>query len=165
MKEDNFDYGEDIEFDPKAGTYKEIVMIHFNRCMKSMSVEFRGGYYTIISTRDGTDKQIYIPDTREIYNNTVLALAMVLTPRYDDDMQAAYDKHDNDMLAIKKEFIEASSPDESIILGDGFYDNDDDRLLLEEYKQKKNALHLKLFYECSKLLGRKNYLTIGGMTF
>lgn len=159
------DYGDDIEFDPKAGTFKELVMLHFNRVVKFMSVEFRGGYFTIVPSKEGDDKEIYIPDTREIYSNAVLALALLLIPRYDKDMEKEYKEYNENITKITTTFIDASAPTEEIVLGDSFYDNEKDRLLLETYKQQKLQHHLLLFKACSELLGRKNYLDIGGKTF
>lgn len=159
------DYGEDVEFDPKATTYKEIVMLHYNRCIKFIGVEFRGGYYTIVPTKDGQDKEVYIPDTREIFSNAIKGLAIMLRPRFDKKMQEAWDKYKEDLQKIKKEFIDASTPDEQIILGDSFYETPQDKLLLETYKQKKLDIYLELFCDCCDLLGRKNYLTIGAAIF
>ena len=159
------DYGDDIEFDPKAGTFKEIVMMHFNRVVKFMSVEFRGGYFTIIPSKEGDDKEIYIPDTREIYSNAVLALALLLIPRFDKLMDKEYSTYNENIKTITQVFIDKSVPEEEIVLGDSFYDDERDRLLLETYKQQKLLHHVFLFKACSELLGRKNYLDIGGKTY
>lgn len=159
------DLGEDVEFDPKAGTFKELVMLHFHNCIKFMSVEFRGGYYTMVPTKDGQDKEIYIPDTREIFCNAILSLSLVLLPKYDKEMKEKFTKYDIDNGENKKEFIDISEPEETIILGDSFYTAKKDKLALETYKQQKLQIHIELFRSCSELLGRKNYLSIGGEIF
>lgn len=161
----NDDLGDDIEFDPKAGTFKEVVMLHFNRCVKFMSVEFRGGYYTMVPTKDGQEKEVYIPDTREIFSNAVLALTLILQPKYDKEMKEKFVSFKEKLDKIKQTFIDASTPEEEIILGDAFYETTEDKLYLETYKQKKLELYVGLFSDVSELLGRKNYLTIGGEVF
>jgi hypothetical protein len=165
MTEDTHDYGEDMEFDPKAGTFKEVALGHFNRCVKLMSVEFRGGYWTVIPSKDGKDKDVYISDTREIYSNAVLGLALILQPKYDKDMKEAFKNYNDNLKKIKKEFITATKTNEEIILGEAFYTSSEDKLLLETYKQKKLQIYLDLFSDTSQLLGRKNYLTVGGSDY
>jgi len=155
------DYGDDIEFDPKASTFKDLIMLHYNRCIKAMSVEFRGGYYTKAQGKDGMEKEIYISDTREIFSNSILALAIMIKPKYDEEMKKKYKEYKDKLIEIKQTFMEESSPSEDIILGDAFYESEEDRMYLETYKQKKLELHIELFEEVSDLLGRKNYLTIG----
>lgn len=165
MTEDTQDYGEDVEFDPKTGSFKEIALGHFNRCVKLMSVEFRGGYWTIMTSKDGTPKEVYIPDTREIYSNAVLGLTLILQPKYDKDMKEAFKEYNKSIEALKKEFTDKSSVDEDIVLGEAFYTSEKDKLLLETFKQKKLQVYLNLFSDVSLLLGRRNYLSIGGGTF
>ena len=57
--------GEDIEFSPKNASFKDIIMMHISRITKLSSCELRGGYYSTIPTKEGNEKDIYVEDTRE----------------------------------------------------------------------------------------------------
>jgi hypothetical protein len=69
------------------------------------------------------------------------------------------------LKVIEKEFIEKSSVNETVILGESFYESTDDKILLETYRNKKLKLYLSLFDKLSGLLAGHNYGQIGGAAF
>ncbi len=157
---------EDIEMSPGGGnTFKDIVMSQLRRVTQLSSTEFRGGYYTLVPTKSGVDKEIYVQDSREVFSNATYALALLLKPKFDEKMNEAFETFNTKLKARQKDFMDASSVDEEVILGETFYDNEKDKILLETYRNKKLRLHLSLFAEISKQLSRVNYMELGGDSF
>ena len=156
---------DEISFEKSEGlSFREIVMTQFKKIVDLSNVEFRGGFYTEEAMSNGTTKEIYVPDTRETFCNAVIGFTTLTMPRFDERMIADYNKYREKMRVIEKNFIDSSEPDEEVILGEKFYQNEKDRIRLETYKNKKLILHQALFCRLSALLGRKNYFTIGGVT-
>lgn len=155
-----------IEFSKPGGlSFREIVMNQFARCVQLCNVEFRGGFYTKVPLKDGQEKLIYIQDTREMFSNAVYGLAMIMQPKFDESMRQAWTKCRGLLKNIQKEFIIASSPEEEVILGDNFYIEKKDKILLETYKNKKLEIFMALFTKLSNQLSRKNYMEITGGVF
>lgn len=149
----------------KANTFKDIAMAHLRRITEVATCEFRGGYFLEITTKDGSKKEVYIEDTRERYNNAVLTLAHLLFPKFDKTTSAKYDKFQGDLKELRGVFIKGSSIDEKEILGEGFYENEKDKISLEEFRIQKLRLFQDLFLTLSILLSVKNYFEMGGETF
>jgi len=149
----------------EGASFKEIVMIQLKNVTTLGNVEFRGGYYTIQETKQGTEKEVYVQDTREVFGNAVHTLAYLLRPKFDDKMTKAWNNFNKKMKVIKNEFIEKSTPDEEVILGESFYEDPKDKILLETYKMKKLRLHQNLFSAVSKQLARINYFEMIGGTY
>lgn len=169
-KEKNFnlddDSGDTIEFSSQGGLgYREIVMMQFHKCTTNCNVEFRGGFYTIDVKRDGSEVQKYVPDSREVFSNSVYGLAILLQPKFDKKMSHKFLQCRKLLKDIQKDFMEKSIVDEEVILGSGFYEHEKDKILLEQYKNKKLEISLTLFTHLSKQLSRKGYLEMGGGTF
>lgn len=156
---------DDVEFTTRPSTFKEIVITQLGRVVALSNVEFRGGYYTIIPSKKGEDKEVYVPDTREAFSNGLMALALLLKSRFDKEMERAYKTFEEEMDKIREEFIDTSSPSEDVILGEGFYTNSRDKVLFETYKQKKLNLFLSLFGNLCNLLYREKYFEIGSSTY
>jgi len=149
----------------KTASFKEIVMLHVKQILQFGSREFRGGYYTVFVSQNGTEKDIYVSDTREEFGNAVIGLAFMLEPKFTPEAKEAYEKYKTSLAALKQDFITKSSVDEEVILGEGYYTDPKDKLLLETYKQKKLEKVQELFLALSQLLAKLNYLEIGGGTF
>ena len=149
----------------KANTFKDIAMAHLRRITEVATCEFRGGYFLEITTKDGSKKEVYIEDTRERYNNAVLTLAHLLFPKFDKTTTTKYEKFQEDLKELKEEFIKNSTIDEKEILGEGFYENEKDKISLEEFRIQKLRLFQDLFLTLSILLSVKNYFEMGGETF
>jgi len=149
----------------KAFGFKDIVLMHLRKILTLASCELRGGYYTVFTTKNDEEKEIYIEDTREALSNGILIFALLLEPNFNDNTKEAYKKFNDGLDTIKKEFLEASSVSEKVVLGEAFYGDQKDKLLLETYKQQKMAMFIKLLSTLSFELAEKNYLEIGGGTF
>lgn len=66
-------------------TFKQIILMHINRCVQNGSVEFRGGYNKPISHGNFTTYE-YVPDSRDVYNNSVKMLRALLLGYFDKQM-------------------------------------------------------------------------------
>jgi len=155
----------EIDIDVKGGSYKEVVMVHLSRVIKLASCEYRGGFYLTVKTKDGGEREVYIEDTRESWGNSIYALGSILVPKFDDPMKKAWKEYEESLQRITKDFLDKSSLDDEVVLGEAYYEKMDDKVLLETFKIKKLHLVKKLFIALSELLGRLNYLEVGGGTF
>ena len=158
---------QDMEMNSSSGnSFKEIVMIQLRKVTINANVEFRGGYYTMNPLKgSNAEKEIYVQDSREVYNNGVYALCLILSPKFDKKMTASFEDFKEKSKSLEQKFIDKSSVDEEVVLGEDYYTNEKDKILLETYKMKKLRLHLNLFAKCCELLGRLNYMEILGGTF
>lgn len=146
--------------------FKELVLGHLKKILTLTCVEWRGGYFS--EHRDpktGIVREIYYPDTREIFASALTSLIVMLKPKFDTKTESQYQMFLENYETIKQHFMKSSSVSESIILGSGFYDVDSDKLKLEEYKQRKLQLHMDFFMVLSELCDHLNYFSMGGLTF
>ena len=150
---------------PATTTFKDIVLNQLSTLVKLSNVEFRGGYYSTTTSKSGDEKEIYNPDTREIFGNGTYIFAILLTHKFDNKMKPIMEAFNIEMDKIKTKFINASSVKETVVLGDVFYENTSDKILLETYKTEKLALHLNLFSELCKQLARLRFMEITGKTY
>ena len=148
-----------------GNSFKDIVMLQLRKVAQLSCTEFRGGYYTTAPTKSGQEKEIYVQDTREVYSNATYALALLLKPKFDEEMETAFKTFNDKLKARQKNFMDKSSIDEEVILGESFYEEQADKILLETYRNRKLKLHLSLFAELSKQLARSNYMELGGGTY
>jgi len=148
-----------------ADTFKEVLFSHLRRITRVATNEMRGGYYSTMTTRSGGEKDIYVPDTRETYCNGVLCLAHISYHKFDKKMSGGYEKFIERLESLEKDFIDSSSIDEEVILGEGYYKDPKDQILLEQYRIKKLRLFQTLFLELNKLFGRKNWMEIENADF
>jgi len=156
----------DIDIIPNSGnTYRDILMNQFSKVTGMCNVEFRGGFWTKIPIKGGEEKLIYVPDTRETFCNGTMGLAIILRPRFDKKMRESFKTMKKLLKGLQKEFMDKSIVKESVILGENFYTDEKDKIALEEYRNKKLALHLSLFSRLNKEMNRLNYLEISGATF
>lgn len=153
------DYDDEVSIG--ASSFKEIILKHQSRITLLYSKELRGGYYTMVTNRKGETKEAYVEDTREALSNAILCLTQLLILKFDGEMNKAIDEFNKEVSDIEKEFLESSSIEEDVVLGESFY-GDDDKILLERYKIKKLALYQGLFTEICKLLLRLKYFEISG---
>lgn len=161
-----FDGGEDsVDLGEKGVSFKEIVMRQFDKVSGLLSVELRGGFYSSVRDKEGKAREVYVVDSREVFCNGVLALAILLLPKFDKVMERFYSGFCRDLEVLRADFLKGCSVKQGIILGDVFYKSVDDRVLLEKFKEDKLRLFVGLFSEISRLLGRKRWLEMGGDVF
>ena len=140
-------------------TFQSIILRYLNKICNLSAVEFRGGFYMQVDSKTGV-KEVYVSDTREMYCNAVECLFNMLFPHFDKDMGKAGENIEKDLKKIQDAFIKISTPEEKVILGEGFYNEEKDKIALEEYRQTKLQLFLILFRNLSSFLHRKNYLKV-----
>jgi len=155
---ENFSYG-------KPATFKDVVIRQLQKVAELSCHELRGGYFATITDKKGTEKEIWIEDSRESYSNGIQTLGILLIPKYDKTMNEKYKKHQEQLLKLKNDFLEAASIDETEIMGEGFYESTKDKVLLEQYKIRKLQLFHELFSQLSMQLGRLNWMEIGSGGF
>lgn len=163
--EESYDGIIDVDISSDGDPYKDIIFNHIANVMRYSSVEFRGGYWTKVVDKMGNEREIYIPDTRDIYCNACYSLALILLPKFDDQMKKDYDDFKKKKKDLKQSFIDQTEIEEDVVLGEGYYQSEKDKLLLESYKQKKLEIHLFLFAKITLFLGRINFMQIVGGIF
>lgn len=149
----------------KGISYKDIVMNQFKKITFICNTEFRGGFYQTKFDTRGKATEVYVPDSREVFNNAVYSFALVLIPRFDDVMKEAFKTYKQKNKENKEWFLKNTSIEEEVVLGEPFYENIKDKILLETYKEKKLVIYQYLFKELSKLLARLNYFDYLGGTY
>jgi len=155
---------DDMEFSGKPSSFKEIVMEHLRRITSLSSVELRGGYYTILTTKQGEEKEVYVQDSRAALENAIYCFAQLLIPKFDDRTKKAFEKFRDDLAVLKKGFLKLTKINDNEVLGEGYY-NDEEKKLLEEYKIKKLWLYIEFFTDLSILLAKHKYFEMGGAIF
>jgi len=67
-------------------TFKQIVLMHINRCVQNGSVEWHGGYWNLTPTNPPT--KTYIQNSRDVFNNSTRMLRACLLGYFDKKMEA-----------------------------------------------------------------------------
>jgi hypothetical protein len=158
-EEESFGYGN------RTMAFKDVVLIHLKRIMELSACEMRGGYNVTITDKKGNERELYVEDSRERISNAIYAFSLLLQPKFDKIMKEKFKESIQKREELKQKFLESSSIEEKEVLGEGYYENTKDKVLLEEYKISKLQLYWDLFSELSNLLGRINYMEIGGGSF
>ena len=153
-----------VDLGEKGYSFKEIAMRVFKEAGDNLSKEFRGGFY-LSDFKEGNKVSNYVDDTRDIASNSIYVLALLLIPKFDKEMKPLFKQFEKDLRKLKDDFIKATKTKEKVVLGQTFYKPEEDKLLLEHFKIEKLDLHIILFKNLSELLGRKNYLEMGGKSF
>lgn len=84
-------------------SFKQILLMHINRCVVNGSVEFTGGHTKQV-IEGGVTQQVYIPDTRETFNNSIKILEVLLLPSFDDEAKAEGGKISKALEDLEKEY-------------------------------------------------------------
>ncbi len=126
--------------------FKQIVLMHINRCVINGSVEWCGGYwekkFKPIGSGVLTD-EYYVQNTRDVYCNSVRMLRALLLGYFDkkiekpdkeiqEELEKIYNKH-------KKEAEEGN------------------KRAKKDYNEEKVELHIRLFEELIMLSKRLNF--------
>lgn len=120
-------------------TFKQIVLMHINRTVINGSVEMCGGYWQYKQREHWTEK-FYVPDSREVYNNSVRMLRALLIGYFDKQMKEA------DEL-IQQEFKDLYEECKG----------SEDKTKIKEYYEERVNIHIRLFEELIKLSKRLNF--------
>ena len=154
-------------FDEKKLTFKDIVLLHVKKIGEYAAVEFRGGYWEErpipIMNYNGTIRT-YIPDSREVYSNSIEYLHDILFPYFDEEMKKASKKADEeDKKAFEDNTIlkEADREDENPEQAKKYerkFGNVDNRI---SYRGERVKINRRLFRSLCSFLYRKKYLELG----
>jgi len=143
-------------------TFKDIVLQHLKKIGTYMSVEFRGGYWEereVFSGQISNVIRTYVPDTREVFSNSVDYLHDILYPYFDDIMKQ---KSEDANRRLKKAF-----EDNTIIKEKDREDTGDEKdkysvgMTLQNritYRTERVSINRILFRELSCFLHRARYL-------
>jgi hypothetical protein len=105
------------------------------------SVEFRGGYNKQIISGNFTNYE-YVPDTRDVYNNSIKMLRALLLGYFDEEMKKADKKLQAEFLEGQNEYSETEKKGKDI--------------KAEWYKFKVDW-HIQLFEQLVMLSKRLNF--------
>ena len=126
-------------------TFKQIILTHINRCVIHGSLEMCGGYWNKKATGNIVE-ETYVPDSREVYSNSIKMLRALLLGYYDDKMEKA----DNELAEEYKQTFEKTEVT--------------DDMSKEKKKEVKRAWttfkidwHIKLFEQLILLSKRENF--------
>lgn len=123
-----------------ALTFKGIIIEHIRRCVINGSTEFRGGYNKEVGNNPVT--VVYVPDTRDTYNNSVKMLRCLLLGYFDKQIKEEDEK-------LRLEFEETFKSYEE-------QDNKGKEVKNEWYKFKVEW-HIRLFEQLILLSKRLNF--------
>lgn len=131
-------------------SFKIIVLNQLQKISLNSNVEFRGGYWQqkAIPMQGGVTKitEEYIPDTREVYSNSIEYLHDILFPHFQKNkkMMAASKEYHDKINGMLKEFMK-----------DGKFD-DEEKVI---YRQERIRLCRDLFISLNIFLEEKNYFS------
>jgi len=155
-------------FDKNKLTFKDIILLHLKKIGDYASVEFRGGYWEVRSKvigGMGIEDKHYIPDTREVYTNSINYLADTLYPYFDEEMKKAFEKAEketekayNDNTVEVEPDREDQNPEEAKKYRK-FKNLSDKR----SYRSEKTEINRKLFRALCCFLYRRKYLELGSI--
>ena len=122
-------------------TFKQIVLMHINRCVQNGSVEFRGGFWQSIN-RGAYSDSVYVADSRDVYNNSIKMLRACLLGYFDEKMNKADKELKDEWDESYKKFSEEETKGKEVI---------------REWQSFKIDWHIRLFEELIKLSKRLNF--------
>lgn len=132
----------------------------FERVMLAHNVEFRGGFYMQVQGVGGST-EYYVPDTREVFCNTCQALAILVEPVLSKATKEKYNEIKEGVKDNEKWFLDKSTVEEEIVLGESFYDKTEDKISREQYVNKKVRIYQELFEILSQEFSTKHYWQTG----
>ncbi|MBN1385384.1 hypothetical protein JW968_00210 [Candidatus Woesearchaeota archaeon] len=132
-------------------TFKMIVLEHLRKIGGYSSCEFLGGYWQERpDPRPNSNAiiKIYIPDSREVYSNSVEYLYDILYPHFDEEMKKIGQE-------AEKMLEDAYNENTDIIDGERRFKNVDVRITFRDVKRQ---ISRELFRELSCFLYRQKYM-------
>ena len=120
--------------------FKQIILMHINRCVINGANEWHGGYWETRGYNPVT--KTYVPNSREVYNNSVKMLRACLLGYFDEKMQKADDE-------LQKEIKEAFDKCKESV--------EDGKKDFSEWNSLKTGWHIRLFEELLLLSKRLNF--------
>lgn len=84
-------------------SFKQILLMHINRCVLNGSVEWHGGYWNEVQTKEGISR-VYVPNTRDIWINTVKIMRALLLGYTDDKMKGGETKYQDKLKKLRESY-------------------------------------------------------------
>lgn len=125
-------------------TFKQITLEHIRRCVVNGSCEWHGGYWNETGTNPIT--RTYVPNSRDVYCNSVRMLRACLLGYFDKPMEKA-DKE------LQEQFEEAFQNYHEELKKE----DNKSKYAKAEYYEVKVDLYIKLFEELIRLSKRLNF--------
>jgi hypothetical protein len=129
-------------------SFRILVLNQLVKIAANANVEFRGGYFDerSVTQPDGSAKiiHVYVPDTREVYSNSVEFLHDLLVPhfRLDKKMRPASEKYAEQLQKLLEHYM-----------ADGKFTEEEK----VSYREQRRDLCRQLFIALSCFLERINY--------
>ena len=159
---------EDYRSSPQgAMTYEQIVLKQINRCADEGSKEMIGGYIKEKATNKGL-VEVYVPDQREIYIQSITMLHDLLLSFFDDEMKESIKSFDEALAEARTQKMDylreahrgaKNRYDKMEIesqIKTGFIDRDS--FPARQFMEDKLEIYRFLFQELMLLYGRQRYL-------
>jgi hypothetical protein len=121
-------------------TFKQIVLMHINRCVVNGSVEWHGGYWN--ETGNNPVTRTYVHNSRDVYSNSVRMLRALLLGYFDKQTKEADEELDNEFKEKFKEYSEREEKGKDIKY---------------EWYNYKVEWHIRLFEQLIKLSKKLNF--------
>lgn len=123
-------------------TFKQIVLMHINRCVQNGSVEWHGGYWN--ETGYNPITRTYVQNARDVYNNSVRMLRALLLGYYDDKIEKKDAELQDEYKREKEEYDKQTKEQQQ---EDGLY----------VWRQFRTEWHIRLFEQLIMLSKRLNF--------
>ena len=121
-------------------TFKQIILMHINRCVQNGSVEWHGGFWNEYG--NNPVNRTYIQNSRDVYSNSVKMLRACLLGYFDKKIEEADKKLQEEYAGKLKEYEENEQKGKDIKY---------------EFYAYKVGWHIKLFEELIMLSKRLNF--------
>jgi len=121
-------------------TFKQIVLMHINRCVQNGSVEWHGGYWN--ETGNNPITRTYVHNSRDVYSNSVKMLRACLLGYFDKDIKEEDKKLQDEFAEKYKEYEEKEEKGKGIKY---------------EWYSYKVEWHIRLFEQLIMLSKRLNF--------
>jgi len=148
--------------------FRDIALRQLQRISLNANCEFRGGYWETKEVPTGNGQtltqRIYIPDTREVYSNSVMHLLNMIYPHADKELLSAFEKIEVQIKEAYNKFTnEPERTDQSEKQAEEYerqFSNVEQRT---SFRGRKRELLEQLFREICCFLKRIDYFE--GQTF
>ena len=121
-------------------SFKQIVLMHINRCVINGSVEWHGGYWN--ETGNNPTTRTYVQNSRDVYSNSVRMLRALLLGYFDKQTKDADAELQEEFNKNYKEYSEREEKGKDIKY---------------EWYSYKVEWHIRLFEQLIKLSKKLNF--------
>jgi hypothetical protein len=88
-------------------TFKQIILMHINKCVSNGSVEWHGGYWQEKAVNNYTVEKIYVQNSREVFCNSITMLRCILLGYFDQKMTDADKEIQQDLKLLEDNYKKA----------------------------------------------------------